>query len=234
MSETRKQCDTCGHSWLDKYAKNECPKCLQPLAGAGAGHVRLPGEASTYKQPAGSAMESQSGECPKGGPHKWKFGKCSQCGTGEGGAKKMTGGECSMGGKHIFKFAKCTKCGVMEGGVTKPTAQHVKAAFTVFDTDGSGAISADELKAALCRTSSGDFFTVDEAEAFMEKFDINQDGVLDLEEFAALLAGGTDKLHTAVKSAQDSVVVGGGAKVKQHSGSRKQCPSCHYEWLVSS
>lgn len=75
--EVRKQCSTCAYSWLDKYGKNECPKCLAPLVGGGAVAKRAPGEASTFKAKASDAGESESGDCPKGGAHSWKFGKCS-------------------------------------------------------------------------------------------------------------------------------------------------------------
>ncbi|KAJ9464644.1 hypothetical protein DIPPA_24842 [Diplonema papillatum] len=109
MPEVRKQCPHCDFRWLDKYGKNECPKCIQPLhdggssasrpswqtsayttnptRGSTAGHRIQPGEASSNKQKASSAMESASGSCTKGGPHMWKFGKCSKCGVGEGYGK---------------------------------------------------------------------------------------------------------------------------------------------------
>ena len=60
---------------MDEHGKNECPKCLSPLYGDDAGAKRAPGEPVTNKQAASSAMESESGECSKGGAHTWKFGK---------------------------------------------------------------------------------------------------------------------------------------------------------------
>ena len=85
-----KVCPRCNYQWGDKYNKDECPKCLEPLSSPTISK-RLLGEVST---PAGrqhpmSAMESYSGVCsratdPDGGPHHWKFGKCVQCGKGEG------------------------------------------------------------------------------------------------------------------------------------------------------
>eukprot|EP01064_Diplonema_japonicum_P029404 TRINITY_DN4750_c0_g1_i1.p1 TRINITY_DN4750_c0_g1~~TRINITY_DN4750_c0_g1_i1.p1 ORF type:complete len:170 (+),score=10.95 TRINITY_DN4750_c0_g1_i1:66-512(+) len=144
FTETRKRCPHCDFSWLDKYGKNECPKCCQPLtvgsapgsrgswatsahsaqqiSGRTAGARIQPGEASTYKQSAGSAMESSSGSCPKGGAHNWKFGKCSKCAKSEGygsasaTARKPSGtstASCAEG-QHKFKFAKCSNCGKRE------------------------------------------------------------------------------------------------------------------------
>ncbi|KAJ9463626.1 hypothetical protein DIPPA_09929 [Diplonema papillatum] len=145
MPEVRKRCPHCDFSWLDKYGKNECPKCSQPLSVGGPSHQRQswatgaytaqqtsglhgaariqPGEASTFKQSASSAMESAGGACPKGGPHMWKFGKCSKCGRGEGygggagvtAVRRPSGasGACAEG-KHKYKFGKCTACGRAE------------------------------------------------------------------------------------------------------------------------
>lgn len=119
FKETRKSCPTCAYSWLDKYGKNECPKCLAPLAGGGAAPKRMAGEASTFKSRASDAGESASGSCPNGGPHEWKYGKCNKCQAPEGGTKGRSvrappGGACSDGNMHVFKFSKCTKCGKSE------------------------------------------------------------------------------------------------------------------------
>ena len=58
----RKSCPTCSHSWVDYWRKDECPKCLSSLSRP---FKRQLGEASTNKQPPFSAMESESGVCPK-------------------------------------------------------------------------------------------------------------------------------------------------------------------------
>ena len=82
----RRNCPACEHSWVDFWRKDECPKCLACLSQP---NKRQPGEAATNKQ---LSSESSSGRCPnKGGParpHRWKWGRCSQCGKGQGDETK--------------------------------------------------------------------------------------------------------------------------------------------------
>ena len=64
-----------------RYRKPECPKCLSPM--------KLAENPSKVSGPS-DALESESGSCPKGGAHAWKFGKCNKCQVGEGYAKHST------------------------------------------------------------------------------------------------------------------------------------------------
>ena len=62
----------------------------------------------------------------------------------------------------------------------------IAAAFRVFDTDGNGTISADELKAILTRPVRGQppTLTAAQVDELITKHDANSDGVLSLDEFA--------------------------------------------------
>mmetsp|Transcript_9041 Transcript_9041/g.22751 ORF Transcript_9041/g.22751 Transcript_9041/m.22751 type:complete len:373 (+) Transcript_9041:79-1197(+) len=83
--EIRRKCPTCDFAWLDKYRKDECPKCLCKLSTAFKDQERRqPGEVSTYKYSPSEAFQSESGKCKKGGHHQWKFGKCLKCDAAEG------------------------------------------------------------------------------------------------------------------------------------------------------
>lgn len=91
---------------------------------APAAQRRAPGESSTFKEHCSSAMESDSGVCPKnnGGPHHFKYGQCQYCRMSEGqlahgaGVMQNPGGAggCPKGGKCMFAFSKCKKCGRSE------------------------------------------------------------------------------------------------------------------------
>ena len=66
-------------------------------------------------------------------------------------------------------------------------------AFNTFDTDGSGTLSKDEIKAILTRPGTGSTMSDEDAEAFIGMFDSNGDGVLNLQEFlGSWLAIGDD------------------------------------------
>mmetsp|Transcript_21913 Transcript_21913/g.48118 ORF Transcript_21913/g.48118 Transcript_21913/m.48118 type:complete len:257 (-) Transcript_21913:129-899(-) len=78
----KKECPTCAFTWMDKYRKNECPKCLTKLEFI---PQRYCGEASTFKSWTPSdAFEKDFPGCIKGGSHTCRFGRCTKCGVGEG------------------------------------------------------------------------------------------------------------------------------------------------------
>ena len=60
----------------------------------------------------------------------------------------------------------------------------LEAAFAVFDEDGSGQLSSDEVLKVLTRmTGSGSELTEEDAKDFIKQFDRNGDGLLSINEF---------------------------------------------------
>lgn len=143
------ECPTCGYKSIPQWLNDEAhclkcqavlkrrPSCQERSAPAVGGERRAPGEASTNKYSASSAMESASGDCAKSpdGVHHWKYGKCNYCQKAEGKISKGAGvaanpgggSECPQGGKCIFKFAKCSKCGRAEGQLQARAAEPVRS-----------------------------------------------------------------------------------------------------------
>ncbi|KAK5078157.1 Mitochondrial group I intron splicing factor ccm1 [Lithohypha guttulata] len=68
----------------------------------------------------------------------------------------------------------------------KDFAEETKAAFRVFDKDGSGTISAKELRAVM--KSLGEDLTDDEIDEMIKEADKDNSGSIDYEEFAQLLS----------------------------------------------
>lgn len=62
--------------------------------------------------------------------------------------------------------------------------QNLQTAFEMFDKDGNGTISLDELKQAL---GGDDFASNDIYVRMMEEADTNNDGEIDLDEFIAYM-----------------------------------------------
>lgn len=68
----------------------------------------------------------------------------------------------------------------------KDFAEETMAAFKVFDKDGSGTISAEELKAVM--KSLGENLTDEEIDDMIREADKDRDGTIDYEEFCQLMS----------------------------------------------
>jgi len=62
----------------------------------------------------------------------------------------------------------------------------LRASFAIFDIDGDGFLSVDELKAVLMRPNTGSTLSEADVEELVREFDVNGDGVLEFDEFAPL------------------------------------------------
>ncbi|KAH7427567.1 hypothetical protein KP509_10G049500 [Ceratopteris richardii] len=70
--------------------------------------------------------------------------------------------------------------------------EHLFSAFQFFDTDNSGYITRDELKAALTKYNMGDAHTIQE---IIDEVDSDQDGRINYDEFVAMMRKGTPMQH---------------------------------------
>ena len=69
---------------------------------------------------------------------------------------------------------------------TKAYEECIRDAFAVFDSDGSGALSAEELRAVLTRPGTGLQLSEADAAEILADFDTNGDGELQIDEFRPL------------------------------------------------
>lgn len=58
--------------------------------------------------------------------------------------------------------------------------------FKEFDGDGSGALTTDEIMLILTRECNGRAMSQAEAKRFLDRFDRNKDGQLDIKEFSVV------------------------------------------------
>ena len=83
---------------------------------------------------------------------------------------------------RAYGFAK-TKAKTPGGESARMTTRQ---AFNVFDKDGSGSLSVDELRAVLSRPGGGAALTDEEISAIIAEFDANGDGEIQYEEFVTM------------------------------------------------
>eukprot|EP00574_Skeletonema_japonicum_P003347 CAMPEP_0201726590 /NCGR_PEP_ID=MMETSP0593-20130828/9952_1 /ASSEMBLY_ACC=CAM_ASM_000672 /TAXON_ID=267983 /ORGANISM="Skeletonema japonicum, Strain CCMP2506" /LENGTH=150 /DNA_ID=CAMNT_0048218103 /DNA_START=75 /DNA_END=527 /DNA_ORIENTATION=+ len=74
----------------------------------------------------------------------------------------------------------------MSHGLNKDEVEDLKEAFNMFDVDGGGSISRDELKGVMKKLGSDP--TDDEIQAMISSVDDNGDGEIDFEEFLVLMS----------------------------------------------
>ncbi|KAL6294747.1 hypothetical protein ACE6H2_002889 [Prunus campanulata] len=65
----------------------------------------------------------------------------------------------------------------------EPSLEEVKEAFDVFDENRDGFIDAAEVQRALSNFGFKDAFGLDECQRMINEADMNQDGVIDFDEF---------------------------------------------------
>merc|ERR1712167_175756 len=93
-----------------------------------------------------------------------------------------------MGGSHrtMGKYDEANKRAESVAGLTDAQKADLKEAFTLFDTDGSGAIDSSELCTAMAALGFNP--KKSEIEKMVKEMDKDGDATIDLEEFMIMLA----------------------------------------------
>jgi hypothetical protein len=109
----------------------------------------------------------------------------------------------------------------------------IRKAFAVFDTDRSGTLSANELKAVLQHPAGRVFgakpFTAIVVQELIAKFDSNGDGVLDIEEFVMAFSSISASMSPKAKAAAEQRRLSVKLATAVASGESK----CEHEWMKS-
>ena len=160
---------------------------IRASLGAGAATMLMAGSHWTEREVI-PALEAQTGRSLRG-CHLVLAGKALRGGRTLRGLGVREGSELEV--RH------------RRHGGAPPTSAELATAFKLFDSDGDGVLSAEELKAILCRpTPGGTPLTEQRVDEIMRKFDVNTDGVLSVDELAQeLRAAGEKRLLELPKGA---------------------------------
>jgi hypothetical protein len=78
----------------------------------------------------------------------------------------------------------------------KPSHEQLRAAFAVFDRDGSGALDADEMRAVLSRPVGGKV-SAQRVEQVIKQFDKNGDGKIQIDECSIAIRTGRQQTYAS-------------------------------------
>ena len=97
-----------------------------------------------------------------------------------------------LSGKNPKVVAKIELSGTQEAGLLPEELEELKLSFAIFDKDGNGNISKQELKDILMKLKIED--TKGTLDKIMDDIDKNRSGTIDADEFAEMIHVNFQKL----------------------------------------